>query len=192
MNEVLYQFLSQFDELTKEEIEALGDLMTIKEVKKNSVIVAQGQVCNECFFVLKGCLRQYVCADGTEKTIAFYTEQQAVNFFTNQGSQTASDSILCSLEDTTLLIGDPENDQEFFTKFPKLADITRKMIEKDFGKTQHSFAKFIANSPEERYLHFMKENKDLLNRVPLHLIASYLGMTPVSLSRIRKRVSMQS
>lgn len=188
MNDILLNFLSQFQELTKDEIEELVSLMTIKVVKKNSVIVAQGQVCTQCFFVLKGCLRQYVCVDGTEKTIAFYTEHQAVNFFTNQVDQIGSDSILCSLEDTTLLIGDPENDQDLFIKFPKLADITRKMIEADFGKTQNSFAKFIASSPEERYLNFMKENKDLLNRVPLNMIASYLGMTPVSLSRIRKRI----
>lgn len=191
MKKVLIQFLSQFKELTKSQIEELASLMTVKEIKKNTIIVDQGQICNKCFFILKGCVRQYLITNDGEKTIAFYTEEQAVNFFTNQTTQKVTESVLCSLEDSVILIGDPEKDGQLFMKFPILAEITRKMIEIDFGRTQDSFAKFISSSPEERYLNFITEKKDLLNRVPLHMIASYLGMTPESLSRIRKRVVLK-
>jgi len=191
MEKVLIQFLSQLKELTKNQIKELASLMTVSEVKKNTVIVAHGQLCNRCFFVLKGGLRQFNLKGGIEKTIAFYAEEQAVTFISEQTSQKPSDSVLVSLEDSVLLVGDLGKDQDLFMKFPILVDITRKMIEADLGKTQDSFAKFIASSPEERYLNFMKEKKDLLNKVPQHMIASYLGMTPVSLSRIRKRAVLK-
>jgi CRP-like cAMP-binding protein len=188
MKKELIQFLSQFDELNKSEINELARLMTVKEFKKNKLLVKQGQFCNLCYFLLKGCLRQYIVTDGAEKTIAIYTEQQAVNFYTNQGNEKASESFLVSVEDTVVLVGNPEKDQALFSQFPKLVEITRKMMEKDFGEMQNSFAKFITSSPEERYLSLLKERPELLQRVPQTIIASYLGITPESLSRIRKRI----
>lgn len=186
MKEVLINFLSQFKELASAQIEELVELMTVKQVPKNTLIVKPGQICNLCYFVLKGCLRQFVSNDGIEKTTAFYVEQEAVNFFTNQPKPATS--FLASVEDSVLLIGQPEQDQYFYEKFPELATITRRMIEADLGKTQANLAKFITSSPKERYLNLLEERPDLLQRVPQHMIASYLGMTPESLSRIRRRI----
>lgn len=187
MKKELIQFLSQFKELSPEQVQELAALMTVQEVKKNTLLVSQGEICNICFFVLKGCLRQYVVTDGVEKTTAFYTEEEAVNFYTGQAKK-LSESYLASLEDSIVLIGNPGTDQELYSKFPVLTDITHKMIEMDLGKTQDSFAKFITSSPEERYLNLLKDRPHLLQRVPQHMIASYLGMTAESLSRIRKRI----
>lgn len=191
MKKELIAFLSQFDEFSKSQMEELAALMTVTEVKKNSILVKQGQMCKLCYFVLKGCLRQYIVTDGTEKTIALYTEEEAVNFFTNQENPKASESFLSSLEDSILLVGNPEKDQELYAKFPMLGDITRRMIELDLGKTQNSFAKFMTSSPEERYLNLLEERPGLIQRVPLSMIASYLGVTPESLSRIRKRIHVK-
>jgi CRP-like cAMP-binding protein len=62
------------------------------------------------------------------------------------------------------------------------------MIEADLGKTQNTLAKIIISNPEQRYLNLLDEKPELLQRVPQHIIASYLGVTPESLSRIRKRL----
>jgi CRP-like cAMP-binding protein len=188
MKKELVQFLSQFDALTESQVHELAGLMTVEEIKKNTLLVREGERCVQCFFILKGCLRQYVMADGVEKTIGLYTEQEAVNFYSNQPEQTVSGSYLMSLEDSVLLIGNPETDEALYAGFPVLADITRQMMEMDLGKIQDSFAKFITSSPEERYLNLLKNKPDLLQRVPQHMIASYLGMAPESLSRIRKRI----
>lgn len=185
----LVHFLSNFKELTEEDVQELTKLMTVVEVKKTHSLVSEGQVCNLCFFVLKGCLRQYVIQDGIEKTIGIYTENQAVNYYSYQANQQKSESFLTCLEDSVLLVGNPEKDEELFNKFPVLADITRKMIESDFGKTQNTLAKIITSSPEQRYLNLIEERPELLQRVPQHIVASYLGITPESLSRIRKRIS---
>ncbi len=191
MKELLRQFLSQFKELSENQVQDLAQLMNIGEVRKNSLIVKEGQICNLCYFVLKGCLRQYVIQDGIEKTIAIYTENQAINYYTNQSGQERSESYLTSVEDSVMIIGNPEKDKEIFSKFPILAEVTRKMIETDFGKTQNTLAKFITSSPEQRYLNLMDERPELLQRVPQHIIASYLGVTAESLSRIRKRILLK-
>lgn len=188
MKEVLIQFLSKFNELTENQVQELVKLMTVVEIKRNRNIVNEGQVCNLCYFVLKGCLRQYIIQDGMEKTIAIYTENQAVNYYSNQIEQQKSENYLTSIEDSVLLIGNPEKDEEVFNKFPILADITRKMIETDLRKTQNTLAKLITSSPEQRYLNLLAERPELLQRVPQHIIASFLGVTPESLSRIRKRI----
>jgi len=191
MKKILIQFLSNFKELSENQIQDLAHHMNIGEIKKNSLIVKEGQICNLCYFVLKGCLRQYVIQDGIEKTIAIYTENQAVNYYTNQSGQQKSESYLTAVEDSVMIIGNPENDKEVYSKFPILAEITRKMVETDFGKTQNTLAKIITSSPEQRYLNLLEERPELLQRLPQHIIASYLGVTPESLSRIRKRILLK-
>ena len=188
MKTELIQFLSKFRELTESQINEMAEVMTIEKVKKNTVLIEQDQLSSLCFFVLKGCLRQYILNDGIEKTVAIYTEEQAVNFYSNQSSDQKSESYLVSVENSILLISNPEKDEEIYAKFPILAEITRKMIELDFGKTQNSFAKFVTSSPEQRYLNLLAERPELMQRVPQTIIASYLGVTPESLSRIRRRV----
>lgn len=188
MKEVLHTFLSQFKELTEVERAELANLMTVKEVKKNTVLVKQGQYCNLCYFVLKGCLRQYIIKEDTEKTIGIYTEEQAVNFFSDEHNVKASESFVVSVEDSILLIGNPEKDKELYQKFPTLTVITRKFMESDLDKMQDSFAKFITFSPEERYLNLLEKRPEIMQRVPQTVVASYLGITPESLSRIRKRI----
>ncbi|MBS0029899.1 Crp/Fnr family transcriptional regulator [Chitinophaga sp. 22321] len=188
MENELLAFLSKLDVFTGNEIDELGNLLTVKTAKKNTVIVKQGQVCCDCYFVLKGCLRQYVISDGAEKTIAFYTEEQAINFYTSAVQKKPSQSFLISLEDTVLLVGNPEINAGMFARFPKLEQLTRKMMEEYFGQTQDSFAEFMTSSPEERYLNLLTKRPELMQRVSLSHLASYLGITPASLSRIRKRI----
>ena len=188
MAKELIAFLSKINAFTPEEITELVSQIIVREVKKDTILVHQGKVCRLCYFVLKGCLRQYTLEDGIEKTIAFYTEDQAINFFTSKTRQTPSRSSLVTLEDALILAGNPEEERAMYAKYPKLERIAQAMVEQDFGKTQDAFAGFITSSPEQRYLNLLNERPDLIQRVPQRLLASYLGMTPESLSRIRKRI----
>ena len=137
--------------------------------------------------MLQGCVRQYYLIDGEEKTTAFFTERQAVAA-TNFIDQTPSKYYLACVEDAKVIVGKIHQDEEMYKQFPKLVTITRVMIEQDFNNTREDFASFITSSPEKRYLDLLDTRPDLLNRVPQHQIASYLGITPESLSRIRKRI----
>jgi CRP-like cAMP-binding protein len=188
MSNELKTFLSQFHSLTDKEIETIADLLTVRKFNKGTVLVEEGQICDECYFVLKGCLRQYMIIDGIERTTQFYIENQTAVFFTSYTNQIASESYLSCVEDSLLIIGEPTKDAEFYKKFPKLEQITRAMMEQDLGKAQDALSKFIISSPEERYLDLLKTRPALLQRVPQHQLASYIGVTPESLSRIRKRM----
>lgn len=181
-------FLSKLPSLTKEEVETLAENIPVRFFKKGTVLVKEGDICNKCYFVLKGCLRQYLIIDGDDKTTQFYTEEQAAVFFTSFTNQSKSESHLSCVEDSILIVGEPDSETDMYKKFPKLEQITRMMMAQDFGKTQDALSYFIASSPEERYLNLLKTKPDLLQRVPQHQLASYIGVSPESLSRIRKRL----
>lgn len=183
----LLDFLSSFPELDKEERIAIGQKIPVREYKKGDTLVCEGEIPSECYFVLQGCVRQYYLIDGEEKTTAFFTERQAVAA-TNFIDQTPSKYYLVCVEDAKVIVGKIHQDEEMYKQFPKLVTITRVMIEQDFNNTREDFASFITSSPEKRYLDLLDTRPDLLNRVPQHQIASYLGITPESLSRIRKRI----
>ena len=131
MDNELRRFLSSFQVFSPTEIDELEAAMTTRIFGKNDIIIRQGQICQQCFFVLKGCLRQYVLVDGIEKTTGFYTENQAVNLFSSYTNLTPSESFLCASEETTVLAGSPDKDQQLYERFPKLATLTRKMMEED-------------------------------------------------------------
>ncbi len=191
MNEALLKYLDKFDLLSKQEKQEIADNLIVQTFKKGTLLLHEGNIASKCYFILKGCVRQYHLIDGEEKTTAFFTEEQAVVSFTSYSLQIPSSHYWSCVEDTTAMVGHLDREQEMYQQFPKLITITREMMEKDFGETQEAFATFIASSPEERYLHLLKNRPDLLHRVPQHQIASYLGVKPESLSRIRKRISLK-
>lgn len=88
-----------------------------------------------------------------------------------------------------MVVGDLNTEKDMYNKHPQLESMTRKMIEADFAKIQEEFAAFIASSPEERFRLLQLKRPTLIDRVPQHQLASYLGMTPESLSRIKKRIN---
>ncbi len=76
-----------------------------------------------------------------------------------------------------------------YQKYPELEKVTRSMLELSIGETQDETALFMSSTPEQRYLRLVQKRPSLINRVPQHQLASYLGMTPESLSRIKKRIA---
>ena len=94
-----------------------------------------------------------------------------------------------TLEDTEFLALSYESQEKLYKIFPKMNEFIRKAIEQRFVLLHDLFISYLLNSPEERYLMLIKERPDLLQRIPQHQIASFLGVTRVSLSRIRNRLA---
>lgn len=184
----LQKFMAQFGELTAEEQQQIADNLIVEAYPKGKLLVKAGDVCRYCYFVLEGCLRQYKLADDAEITIQFYTEREAAVDFNSYVNQVKSESYLVCMEDTIVIEGNLEQETDMYERFPKLQQITRAMMEQDFGKMQEQFSRFIASNAEERYVYLLNNRPDLLQRVPLQYLASYIGVTPESLSRIRKRI----
>jgi CRP-like cAMP-binding protein len=95
------------------------------------------------------------------------------------------------VEDCIVSTSSPEDEAAFFEKFPHLQPAKSMAMEEELGKSQEMFTSFVLHSPEERYLNLLKTRPELLDRVPQYQLASYLGVTPESLSRIRKRIMVK-
>jgi signal-transduction protein with cAMP-binding, CBS, and nucleotidyltransferase domain len=188
MNKDLISFLENFKILTKQEIEIIADHTNLREFKKGTILLSEGVVSKECYAVIKGCVREYYIVDGDEKTTAFFTEGQPVTSFTSYASEKASKHYLVCAEDSLLTVGNQSLEKEMCERIPRLESFIRQEVEKQTGELQNKLASFMTTSPEQRFLKLMETNPGLTNRVPQHQIASYLGITPESLSRIKKRV----
>ncbi len=193
MKSILYKYMSKFTSLTEEQQLTIANEIKIDEFKKGTTLLRQGDVPTKCYFVLKGCIRQYsVNENGKEVTSNFYTEEQAIAVFNNHKLDKSSEYTFACLEDSILVVGDLDMEQVMYTKHTQLEIMTRKMIEENFGKVQEEFATFIASTPEERLKTLLLKRPELIDRVPQHQLASYLGITPESLSRIKKRLEIDS
>lgn len=193
MKSILFKSMSKFTSLTEEQQQTIANEIKIDELKKGTILIRQGDVPTKCYFVLSGCIRQYsVDENGKEVTSNFYTEEQAIAVFNNHKLDKSSDYTFLCLEDSILVVGDLAIEQNMYTKYTQLEVMTRKMIEENFANVQDEFATFIASTPEERFKTLLIKRPQLIDRVPQHQLASYLGITPESLSRIKKRLEIDS
>jgi CRP-like cAMP-binding protein len=191
MKNELAKYLSKNTSLSEELINIVVENMAIKEFKKGTILLREGDRAGECYLILKGCIRSYAIKNGEEKTIEFYTEEQSVSP-PNFGKQTPSDTCLECVEDTIASVSSPEHETDMFGKYPELESTCRVMTEEMIANYQSAFIDYKITSAEERYLKLLKERPDLIQRVPQYQLASYLGIKPESLSRIRKRLNKKN
>ncbi|MFC4301939.1 Crp/Fnr family transcriptional regulator [Cohnella boryungensis] len=189
MKDILAKYMTKLTSLSEEEQQAIIDELHIEEFEKGTVLFRQGDVPTKCYFILEGCVRQHsVDEAGREITSNFYTEEQAIAIFNRHKSDKSSDHTFTCVEDSVMVVGLLETEQNMYNKYTQLESMTRKMIEENLSQVQEEFASFIASSPAERFRALLAKRPSLIRRVPQHQLASYLGMTPESLSRIKKRV----
>lgn len=185
--QVLIDYVSQFAPLSDAEIDQIFQMIKTRSYKKGTVLLREGQLGNVCYFVLQGCIRQYYLSDGTEKTTSFFTEGMPVTSTLVFENKTSRCFLVCN-EDCVVVEGRAEDEQAFMENMPRMETIGRMGAEIELQKTQETFAEFMMSSPEARYLNLLDTRPDLLDRVPQYQLASFLGVTPESLSRIRKRI----
>ncbi len=188
MQTLLFNFLSKYVTLTEDEKNAIVSLDIFHSFKKGTILLKKGQKSKESYFVLKGCIRTYYEIDTEEKTTAFYTEMEALTP-PCVISKTPSDYYVSCSEDCILLISNSDMEAEVNAKFPKFESLCKKLSEELLAKERMDFDEFKTSSPEQRYLSLMEKRPDLIQRVPQHQLASYLGIQPQSLSRLRARLS---
>lgn len=193
MEKKLLDYFNKLMPLLPEEKEAITSTINIQHYKKGTILLNEGQVSNAAYFVLEGCVRQYyITENGDEITTNFYMPEQWVTTIQSFRNQAPSNHFLACATDACLVVGNREKEDFLYKKFPRLETVSRLVMEQVFAEHQEQLANYLTNSPEQRYNRLMKHNPDLLQLVPQHQIASYIGVKPESLSRIRKRMAQKA
>lgn len=169
------------------EWDTFNHLFKRQEVPAKTILLQEGEISRTMFFIEKGCLRTLVNNDGREITTQFFFEGDKVSsiesFRTNQPSLYSIES----LEPCILQTISQQDFQNVLENFPEIKEKMQEHLFKRLLQAQKIFYSYLKNNPQQRYEELIEEHPHIIQRVPQHYIASYLGITSVSLSRIRNR-----
>ena len=176
---------------TEEEIRFFEENIVVKEYQKGAYIIRKGQFVNAGYALLKGCVREFWLLKGEEITAAFYTPGDV--FYDELGNTERRGSAVnwVCLTDAEVTVFSKEVEREMYRRFPRLESMCRLQTEHRYGIYKIAMNTHMTSSPEERYAELQRSKPEVLQYAPQYHIASYIGVKPESLSRIRKRLSQQ-
>jgi CRP-like cAMP-binding protein len=186
---LLAQELKEDAGLTNEEVDLYMSFLRKKSIGKKDHLLMAGDISTDVAYVTKGCLRRYIIDDHSKEVILnFALEDYWIGDLESFIFQKPTIYYVQALEESELLLISRENFLRANQELPKFKKFHDDKVQRNHYYTlkRLSFAK--SATPEEKYLDLMKKQPELFQRVPLHYIASYLGIEPESLSRLRKRI----
>ena len=183
-------YLQQFNYESDEEVEFVRSHLSVQKFEKGDYFLKNGQVQTYMGFVYSGLLRRYYLNEkGNEITTGFTKEDQFVTDYPAFIRQQPTKYFIQCLEPCLIVLISYEAIQESYRKFPNSDMQGRLIAEKVLTILSDRVEGFLFNTAEERYLEFLAENEDLMNRISLTHLSSFLGIERQSLSRIRKRIA---
>lgn len=156
-------------------------------IPAKTILLEAGAVSKSFYFIKQGCLRLWFNNDGKDITFQFFIEGQGVASIESFMHNTTSKFSIEAIESSVVLRCSKENILQLIEEFPELKEWYDTFIIDRLINYTHLFLSRIKDSPQERYQQLTKEHPEIIQRIPQHYIASYLGVTSVSLSRIRNR-----
>jgi CRP-like cAMP-binding protein len=188
MYSLLIKHLSRHISLTDEEVILLTTAFKPRHLKKKAFLLHQGEVSRQETFVTRGCLRAfYVNEKGEEHIAQFAVEDWWIGDMYSFLTATPSTLHIEALEDCELLQIDRQGLEDLYLKLPKMERFFRIIIQNAFIASQRRVLSAMSQTADERYLDFIRKYPNIEQRVSQYQIASYLGVTPEFLSRIRKK-----
>jgi CRP-like cAMP-binding protein len=176
--------------LTKEEKEYFHSLLEYKTIKKKSFLQQAGEVCGFEGYIIKGCIKMYyIDENGFEVIIHFAVEDWCIGDIANFSDHKKSTLNLEALEDTELLIIKIKDKEKLYEKVPKFERMFRLMIQRTHETLMNRLISTISKPAEDRYKDFIAKYPSIPQRVPQHLIASFLGISPEFLSKLKAKLA---
>jgi CRP-like cAMP-binding protein len=172
--------------LSDTDISVIEQLFIVREFKKHEYFLKAGEVCKYFAFVEQGLFRHFINIDGVEETIYFSAENEFICDHESFIDKMASNKSIIALENSVIYAIAYENMQQFYSKVQFGERFGRLLIEGIFTKAIKHIVSIHTDNAEERYLNFLKLYKHIQQRIPQYYIASFVGVTPQSLSRIRR------
>lgn len=192
MYELFLKSLTDKAPFTPEELELVKTQLKPKKLRKKQYLLQEGDPCNFVAFVEKGVLRSYTINEkGTEHIIQFalegWTISDMYSFLTGEPARYTIDAI----EDAELVLISKTAQEELLRQLPKYETYMRLQLTGAYIAMQRRLTSIISSTLEERYAAFMTQYPNIAQRVPQHMIASYMGLTPETLSRVRKKIALK-
>lgn len=159
-------------------------LLNEVSVPSKTILINEGDIIRNIYFVKKGCLRLWFNNQGNDITYQFFFEKQVVSGFLDEDKSMFT---LESIEPSIVVILKKKDFESLLNEIPALKDEFLEYLVQRLANYSKLFLSRIKDSPSKRYNQLIKDKPEILARVPQHFIATYLGITPVSLSRIRNR-----
>lgn len=190
MHELFFKKLNEVISLTEEEEEIIRSYLLPKKLRKKQYILQEGDVSKYAVFVEKGLLRSYTVNEkGNEQIVQFALEgwwiSDMYSFITGEPARYNIDA----LEDAELLLMTKKASEELMKRVPKFLEFNFIQMRNAFVAFERRLSNMVNLSTEERYTKLVERYPDIVQRVPQHMIASYLGLTPETLSRVRKQIT---
>lgn len=186
--ESLAKNLKSYVNFSDEELVSIIDAFQLKQYKKKEILAQKGKVVDSAFYIYKGSLRLFFDEKGVEVTGNISTEREFLSSHESFFSQLPSKYNVESIEDSIVLEIKTSDFIIEAQKNPKVFQVAMKILEQRLTKARDTIELLVTLNPEERYLKILNECPEWINRFPHHVIASYIGISAVSLSRIRKRI----
>lgn len=187
--DLLIQTIKDQIPITEKDIVIIKNLFHRKSFKKGEHLLSAGEICRYIIFIERGLVRYYTNNDGTEQTHYFNKEGEFVCDYISFLPQLPSNVNIQALEDTVIYRISAGGIQQFYSEVANGERFGRIAIEKVFINVISQVVSLYTDTPDNRYLKFLSDYPELVQRIPQYYIAAYVGVKPPSLSRIRKRLA---
>lgn len=188
MFEFFADYLREKAGLTDEELKVVKEITVEKKIRKRQYLLQEGNICHYNCFIAKGCLRMYrIGKDGSEHILKFGIENWWMSDYESFHSGNPSKNNIDALEDCDLLLIEKQDFDRVFKEIPSLRNMRERLDNRSFDASQNRILSTISDTAEERYENFIKSYPEFHKRIPLHMIASFLGVSRETLSRVRHK-----
>ena len=192
MFESIQKNISKYLSLKDEELAYFSSLLKVKRLRKKQFLLEEGEICSFECYVNTGCLRQYYLDDGgSEHIVQFAVAGWWINDQHSYLKELPSQYFIDALEDAQLFLIEKRSLEQLYIKMPVFERLFRIAFQNSYAALQRRILASISQTAEERYLNFRNAYPEIEKKVPQHQIASYLGIKPESLSRLRKQLAQK-
>jgi CRP-like cAMP-binding protein len=175
--------------MTEDSWKICESTLSVRNIKKGEMLVREGMICNHVSFINHGLVKIYYVVGGKEKIINFCNELNYVSDYHSFLVQAPAQTFVTAIEDTEVIDTSYSGLQMLYERVPEANILGRMIAERLFIQMCESTSCEVKDSIEERYRKVMQEKPWLVQRAPQYMIASYLGITPEALSRVKARMS---
>jgi len=186
MYKSLFDHIEKIVTLESSEIDLLESCLSLFTIKKKEHVLQEGQACNTLYFIIKGCMRQYIInSKGTEQTLQFGIENWWITDYLSYHNHTPSHFYIQAVEKSEVIAIEKSNLEAILFQIPKLERYFRIVSQKSFGAAQMRIKFLFTMSAEERFHHMNNLFPEFVQRVPQYMLASYLDFSAEFMSKIR-------